>query len=79
MFCLSSINEEPPQAQQNGEDHEGPSPKRAKDFFSSLKKVKRSDKTEAEMYLEDPSDSFAQLDSYPTIRKMYRYESLKKI
>ena len=40
MFCLSSINEEPPQAQQNGEDHEGPSPKRAKDFFSSLKRLK---------------------------------------
>jgi hypothetical protein len=29
------------------------------------------------MYLEDPSDSFAQLDSYPTIRKMYRYHWTK--
>ncbi len=69
--CFSSINEEPAEAQPSREAV-GPSPKRAKDFFAYLKKNKRSDKNEAELFLDDPSDSMAQLENYPTIQKMYR-------
>ena len=69
--CFSSINEEPAEAQPTREAV-GPSPKRAKDFFAYLKKNKRSDKNEAELFLDDPSDSMAQLENYPNIRKMYR-------
>jgi hypothetical protein len=70
--CFSSINEEPAEAQPTREAV-GPSPKRAKDFFAYLKKInKRSDKNEAELFLDDPSDSMAQLENYPNIQKMYR-------
>lgn len=66
----SSIIEEP--CDQSGE--EGPSPnKKKKDFYSILRKNKRTEKSEAEFYLDDPSDSLSQLENYPTIRKMYRY------
>ncbi len=72
IYCFSSINEEPAEAQPSREAI-GPSSKRAKYFFAYLKKkIKGQIQNEAELFLYYPSDSMAQLENHPTIEKMYR-------
>lgn len=69
--CFSSINEEPAEAQPTREAV-GPSPKRAKDFFAYLKKKnKRSDKNEAELFLDDPSDNIDNFDSIESTMSVF--------
>ena len=48
-----------------------PNKRKRKNYFRHLEKQSRTDKTEAQLYFENPSKSLDQLDHYPSIKKIY--------
>ena len=67
-----SLNDSSVQAEGSYDDEEiSPRKPPKKDFFKSLLCDTRQEKSEAELYLENPSKSKKQFESYPTIMKIY--------
>ena len=60
------------QASGNDEDDDvSPNRRHKQDFFRSLLKQPRSKKSEAQLFLENPSDKMESLEHYPTIKKIH--------
>ena len=58
---------------ENDEENISPNKRKRKrkNYFRQLEKQSRTDKTEAQLYFENPSKSLDQLDHYPSIKKIY--------